>query len=129
MFSPIVAALEGGAGLRVESCPHIDRVEEVISAPHESASNQEAFTNAFDWMTNRLLRENSVNSAPYLACAERSQGLHTLATLRRILSKSAIRPVSNTETRGPCFIATGSPEVMANVLTVLRSEIEGDVVA
>lgn len=112
-----VTVAQDGALLRVQNYPHIDRVEEVLSSPREYTSNQEAFTIVSKWTTKELLRENSDNLAPYLVCAERGQGRHTLATLRRTLSKSAIRPEFNTETHGLCFVATGcSPEVMAHVM-------------
>ncbi|CAN0188034.1 unnamed protein product [Scytosiphon promiscuus] len=97
----------------------LDKIERITSspAPKDFAGSRSAYAAAVDWQTDRLLRDGSTDSrAPYILCADYSEGRKALVSLEEAFSRSAIHRVANSEANGSCFIVTTSPEEAATLI-------------
>ncbi|CAM9894313.1 unnamed protein product [Scytosiphon promiscuus] len=80
------------------------------TASDDFAESQSAYAAASTWYTERLLQDTTENNvAPYIACADYSEGRRAFASLEHAFSRSAILRVANSEAEGSCFIVTASP--------------------
>ena len=73
---------------------------------------------ASKWYGERLRRDIPGESkAPYLVCAEYSDGREALNALETNFGGSALHRVSNSETDGSCFIVTVSPSAATDMIS------------
>lgn len=90
----------------------LDKIQRITlsSASDDFAGGEPAYAAARNWHTEPLLRDGGEGfRAPYIACADYSDGHRALASLETAFSKSATHRVSNNEADGSCFIVTASP--------------------
>ena len=69
------------------------------------------------WFSERLRRDAADSSAPYVVCAEYSEGREALDSLETNFNTSVLHRVSNSEMSGSCFIMTASPSAAADMLS------------
>lgn len=88
--------------------PPLDVVEAVLSttAKDEFAGSDELYRAAANWDRARLLAAG--RAGPHLACTRHDHGRKALAGLRGVFGRSAVLRVSNSPTRGTCFLVTTS---------------------
>ena len=83
-----------------------------------AVENSAGYNAASKWYDERLRRDEGKDSrAPYIACAQYSDGREALHSLETNFGKSALHRVSNTETEGSCFIVTASPSAATDMLS------------
>lgn len=79
----------------------------LTTALEDFAGNEASFAGATRWTEERL-RSDGVSLAPYLGCAEYSNGREALAQLRRVFGLGSARAIAQSEEDGTCFIVTAS---------------------
>ena len=99
----------------------LDKVHKITvsSASTDFATDNSAgYIAASKWCGERLRRDVVRNSrAPYMVCAEYSEGREALTSLETNFGMSAIQRVSNSEAAGSCFIVTASPSAATDMLS------------
>ena len=91
----------------------------VSSASNDfAADNSAGYRAASQWYGERLRHGTGGGCrAPYIGCAEYSDGRKALHSLETNFGKSAIHRVSNSKTDGSCFIVTASPSAGSDIIS------------
>lgn len=104
-LTAVAVIVEGSPWPAQPSLGQIGRV--MITTVNEDFDSEDVFRAAVAWHQDRLL-ENPSRKAPYLACAEYEEGRQAMKKLEVLLSKAALRRVSNHKAHGTCFFVTAS---------------------
>ncbi|CAM9966840.1 unnamed protein product [Scytosiphon promiscuus] len=90
----------------------LEKIQRITSSSgsDDFGGRQSAYDAASRWHNEKLLRDESTGSrAPYIMCADYSEGRKALTSLEDAFSGSAIHRVANNKEDGSCFIVTASP--------------------
>ena len=106
------------ASLLAVDLEKIHKITSSSASTDFAAGNSAGYNEASKWYGERLRRDAAGDSrAPYIACAEYSNGRQALNSLETNFGKSAIHRVSNSVTDGSCFIVTASSSAATDFLS------------
>lgn len=97
----------------------LEKIQNIaVSSASADFTGSDAYTAASKWNDERLIRGEAEGiRAPYVACADYSQGRGALASLESAFGRSTIHRVSNSKSDGACFIVTASPSAATAMLS------------
>ena len=99
----------------------LEKVQKITASSASTdfaANNSAGYIVAYQWYRERLRHDTGGGCrAPYIGCAEYSDGREALHSLETNFGKSAIHRVSNSEKDGSCFILTASPSAATDMLS------------